>query len=301
MLPGSVDATCLGCHGDSAARSVGQSRGLLARAQGMPDIGAEMRKPSRHSLPDPGQPAPMVPAGSPQGAWTTISCASCHDTHYAVKTQAPAGLDVAKVKQIGNARRGAKPEYELCYRCHGATAAGGSTRVDIQRLVRQANTSYHPVEAIGRGTDVQSLLQPYTVQSYTACTDCHGSDQDNGPRGPHGSAFRPILKANYQADDGHPETAQQYALCYRCHNRMVVVSENPGSFRYHKKHIEDKKASCRACHNSHGSAQYTHLVDFDTRIVFPNSKGELRYQDSGGHKGWCSLRCHNEDHDRRAY
>ncbi len=172
---------------------------------------------------------------------------------------------------------------------------------DIQRLVRQGNPSFHPVEAIGRNNDMQSLIQPYTIQSYTACTDCHGSEQANGPRGPHGSAFKPILKARFQADDGFAETADQYALCYLCHNRNIVVSENPGSFRYHKKHIQEEKASCRACHNSHGSTQYTHLIDFDTRIVFPNSKHELRYTDNGGHKGACSLRCHDEDHVNRGY
>jgi hypothetical protein len=217
-----------------------------------------------------------------------------------VKTTAQERADVTRVKQIGNARHGAKPEHELCYRCHGA-AAVGAARVDIQRLVRRGNPSYHPVEALGRNTDMQSLLQPHTAQTYTACSDCHGSEAANGPRGPHGSAFAPILKARFQRDSGSAETPDQYALCYRCHNRNIVVSENPGSFRYHKKHIVDEKASCRACHNSHGSTQYTHLIDFDTKIVFPNSKRELRYEDKGGHKGSCSLLCHNKDHDKKEH
>jgi hypothetical protein len=147
---------------------------------------------------------------------------------------------------------------------------------------------------------VPSLINPWTVQSYTACTSCHGSDQAGGPRGPHGSAFAPILKANYNCDDDQAESAAQYALCYRCHNRNIILSEELGSFRYHKKHM-DARASCRACHNSHGSNTYTHLIDFDTSIVFANSKGVRRFDDKGANTGSCSLRCHNKDHDDLGY
>ncbi len=116
MLPASVHDTCLGCHGDSAARAASAGRGALAKAEALADIGADMRKPSRHSLPSPGQPAPppLRFTGANQAASTVISCDSCHDTHYAVKTLAQDKTDVTRVRQIGNARHGARPEYELC-------------------------------------------------------------------------------------------------------------------------------------------------------------------------------------------
>jgi len=296
MLPGSGDTTCLTCHGDAGSRNAAKAKGLLAKAEGLADIAAEQRKTSRHTPPSPGQAAAAGGAAS-----SAVSCTSCHDAHYVVSAPDPAKADVTRVKQIQNARRGATPEYELCYRCHGAAAAGGAAARDIRRLVRQANPSFHPVEAPARNTEVPSLLQPYNEQSYTACTDCHGSDQANGPRGPHGSSFKPILKARFEPDSGRAETADLYALCYRCHSRNIVVSENPGTFRFHRKHIVDEKASCRACHNSHGSTQYTHLIDFDTKIVFPNSKGRLKFEDQGVRRGACSLRCHDKDHDELNY
>ncbi|MBM4032154.1 MAG: hypothetical protein FJ291_10255 [Planctomycetes bacterium] len=303
MLPGAVADTCLTCHGDSTARAATTSRGALAKGDAMADIAADARKPSRHPLPSPGQPAPP-PArlgAAVQLASSVVTCSSCHDTHYLVKTPAQDVADLTRVKQTGNARHGARPEYETCYRCHGAATRAAGQR-DIQSLFRQGNPSFHPVEAIGRNPDVLSLIPPYTPRSFIACTSCHGSDQANGPRGPHGSAFKPILKAHFQPNDGLAESAEQYALCYRCHNRnTLVLNRTSGFFEFHNQHIVDIRASCRTCHNVHGSPRYTHLIDFDTRVVFPNAQGSLTFEDRGVRRGACSLLCHNKEHNLRSY
>ena len=300
MMPTALNQMCLGCHSDEGARATARGKGILVGGDGLANIATEFNKTSRHPLDAAGQtssrPVSRRGISSSTSVPSALVCSDCHDAHYTVKAAAwtPGGN---QVKPIGNARHGPSPEHDLCYRCHGTTA---NTGLDVQRLVRSANPSYHPVEAAGRNTDVPSLIQPYTAQSIVACTDCHGSNDANGPRGPHGSTFEPLLRANYRTDSGQTETTYAYALCYRCHNRTSILSET-GSFRYHKKHIVDEKASCRACHNSHGSSQYSHLIDFDTTVVSPNSKRQLNFRDLGSRRGSCSLRCHDEDHDDEPY
>jgi hypothetical protein len=204
-----------------------------------------------------------------------------------------------RAKEIRDARGRSQPEHRLCYDCHGSGVVSARGREDIERLLRRGNPSFHPVEAPGRGSDVPSLIEPHNEQSVIACTDCHGSDQPGGARGPHGSAFEPLLKAHFERDDGRPETTYEYALCYRCHSRSVVLS--PASFPEHRRHVAEARASCYTCHNSHGSLKYTHLIDFDTQVVFGNSAGQLRFEDRGMRRGACSLRCHDRDHVQEEY
>jgi len=300
MMPTAENQMCFQCHSDDAGRSAARSKGLLTGGQGLLNVAADFAKISNHPLSGLAQTTSRSPLRATSGSLATVpstlSCSDCHDSHYLVKAPATPPT-TTQIKQIGNSRHGPSPEYSLCYRCHGTSAHTG---VDIARLLRPGNPSYHPVEATGRSTDVPSLIQPYNAQSLIACTDCHGTDQAAGPRGPHGSAFDPILKAHYGGESGTSESAYEYALCYRCHSRASILSDT--TFSKHKKHIVDKKASCRACHNSHGSAQYNHLIDFDTSIVSPSKEnGQLRFNDLGTRRGSCSLLCHGEDHHDEGY
>lgn len=300
MLPAAENRMCFQCHSDDGARAQARAKELLVGGQDLKNVSADFVKSSRHNLSGVGQGPSATPLRGRMrplgGVPSALSCSNCHDDHYLVKGSATHPTN--QVKQIGNARHGPSPEYQLCYRCHGTSA---NTGTDIERLFRTSNPSYHPVQAVGRSTDVPSLIQPYTAQSIIACTDCHGSDNANGPRGPHGSAFEPILKAHYRTEDGHTESAYEYALCYRCHSRNTVLGEM-SNFRYHKKHVVDEKSPCRACHNSHGSVQYTHLINFDTTYVTPSrGNGKLEFRDLGARRGACSLRCHDEDHDDETY
>jgi hypothetical protein len=143
------------------------------------------------------------------------------------------------------------------------------------------------------------------------CTDCHNSDQARsaggaGPEGPHGSSFAPILVRNYATIDNTPESASNYALCYGCHSQDSILNDD--SFREHDKHIRGEDTPCNACHDPHGisatqgnSTNNSHLINFDTSIVFPNQNGLLRFVDNGQFAGSCDLLCHGEDHDNFDY
>lgn len=260
-----------------------------------------------------------------------VECADCHNPHAANGITAPPPLVSGKLDKVSGVdanRAGVFPavnEYEICFKCHADLAPRLSF---IPRVVDSTNTrlefspsnpSYHPVVQFGRNPNVPSLPSTYeptlTATSIIYCTACH-SDDAGVSRGPHGSSYAPILRDRYETIDGTPESFTAYALCYRCHNRTSVLNDD--SFRKntatgkggHSGHLA-AGATCSACHDPHGiaddglSGSHTHLINFDTRIVFPvgstppNNKPV--FTDSGIFSGSCTLVCHGVTHNNASY
>jgi predicted CXXCH cytochrome family protein len=244
-----------------------------------------------------------------------VECADCHDAH-ATQSARVAGDTPANVRGVslsGTEIAQAINTYEICLRCHGESPNQAPSRTPRQldqsnmRLKIQLNNpSFHPIAGPGRNSNVPSLISPLTEQSVIGCVDCHNSNQaasagGGGPEGPHGSAFAPILVRNYETIDNTPESAANYALCYACHSRNSILNDQ--SFGEHDKHIRGEDTPCNACHDPHGvsstqgnDTNNSHLINFDTSIVFPNSNGQLRFVDNGQNRGSCDLRCHGENH-----
>jgi predicted CXXCH cytochrome family protein len=249
-----------------------------------------------------------------------VACEDCHNPHQVTPTTASPPTASGRLRGVrgltisGSTVTEATYEYEVCLKCHGVRdqTLPGAVRQDNTRNIRlkinPSNPSYHPVAAAGRNSTIQGLEPGYTPSSVTYCTDCHNNDEwtDAGirPRGPHGSRFEPILEREFQQGDPTTESFQNYALCYKCHNRTTLLG--PGGFP-HSKHVVDKQASCAACHDVHGSRQNAHLINFMLRdktgkvVVSPNSKGLFQYQSTEPGRGNCSLSCHGSDHDRKSY
>jgi hypothetical protein len=167
------------------------------------------------------------------------------------------------------------------------------------------NPSYHPIEEIGRNLDVPSLIFPMDEATIIYCTDCHAGDSTApgaGPRGPHGSNWPFLLEQEYTVADGTSESYQSYAMCYKCHDRNVILADR--SFSEHREHIVDQNTPCSACHDPHGIsteqgnfANNTHLINFDISIVQPlDSAIEPEFVDEGVNTGTCSLVCHGREH-----
>ena len=126
----------------------------------------------------------------------------------------------------------------------------------------------------------------------------------SGPKGPHGSAFVPLLERRLKLTDGTPYNPDNFALCYKCHSSIVVDSEQNNSWSGHRKHIEDYRAACITCHDTHAATQ-PHLINFNTAYVLPLN-GQLRYLSTGPNHGTCTLTCHdgtghNQSHNAKAY
>jgi predicted CXXCH cytochrome family protein len=258
------------------------------------------------------------PTEDPVNASRHVECADCHNPHATVNQAATAPYApgaLAGVKGINATGSRVNPvvyEYELCFRCHADSISKGPARVMRQyvenntRLVfAPGNASYHPVISNGKSTDVPSLMPPWTISSQVYCTDCHNNNTGpkaggTGPSGPHGSVYVPLLERRQELTDFQPESSALYALCYKCHSRGVVLTSLQ-SFRYHAKHVIEKQAACTTCHDPHGVATKTRLINFNVMYVKPSSGNRLEFIDQGNRHGSCYLTCHGQDHNPKSY
>ena len=332
------ELTCGGtgsqCHGTTAIGRNIQSEFLKAYTHPTysvtPSVHDASESPtnSSHTLPE-------VSAATPRHA----ECADCHNPHssYAATATAPKGS--GKVSGVSGISRnnvvvlpsGTPPsvnEYEICFKCHADSAnmpqGGGApygpypTRAAPQWNKRlqfdSTAVSYHPIEAAARAASAPSLKAPWTLTSIVSCTDCHDNDTGpnaptpgTGPSGPHGSSFKHLLAARYDMDNSSSaESAATYALCYKCHNRTIILGS--ASWSQHNLHVGSASASCSICHDPHGisSAQGTttsnaHLINFDKRFVTPSGSGVLRWDQTSPGKGRCYLSCHGHSHNPSTY
>lgn len=304
LLKGQTVAdTCTACHG-------GQPGGP-AKQQGQ-NVLADLNKPSRH---DTNNPVDHVP--------NDVSCNDCHEPHTILTQDASAPVISPKlgttdgVNAAGAAVPRAQYQYEVCFKCHADRSA---VQPRISRQVVQNNTrlefapsavSFHPVQAAGKNAFVPSLRPGLTTASLMYCSSCHSSDASKtaggvGPNGPHGSGQAPLLIARYDTADNTSESDAAYALCYSCHDRSSILSDQ--SFP-HRRHIVDDQTPCSVCHDAHGisSGQGTtprngHLINFDTTVARPDpATNRLEYNSQGIAQGTCYMSCHNKDHSNLGY
>lgn len=321
------EQVCLRCHDGKVAKT---------------DLVGELRKPSAHgsrlgggeSIHDaaegPGEPRalPETAAGTPRH----VTCADCHDAHESFADRLDNGgrAGGALAGVWGITRAGARIEqvqyeYELCFKCHGDSAnqpnaRGGFLASGPRRAVPEANlrrqfdlgaASFHPIEGGSRGRDVPSLLPPWRSGATITCGDCHASNDGpgnggNAPKGPHGSIYPHLLERPLSTADRTPEGPAAYALCYKCHDRRVLLSPR-SAFPQHEVHLKDG-TPCGACHDPHGVSSRqgsplhnAHLINFDVTIVAPGPKGTRSYTSLGPRKGRCQVACHGTRHDDTPY
>jgi hypothetical protein len=302
------EAPCLRCHGDSSSRREMEQRGYLKRGAGPLDVLSDLQKPYNHpvlSIQGVHRQLESLPEEVVNAARHS-ECVDCHEPHVSEKGKPFRGL---KGRRVGNLITEIENEYELCYRCHSESANLPGSFTNKHLEFKTTNPSYHPVEGEGKNTVVISLKEPYVAEkkkpndiSIISCSDCHGSDDPNGPRGPHGSNYPGLLVLRYDTEDERSESGQAYALCYKCHERDSILANE--SFPYHSLHIEGKAGSsdgtsCFTCHDAHGSTQYQYLIRFNEDIVTENLDGRLRYEAQGysSRHGSCFLSCHDVEHN----
>ena len=284
------------------------------------NIEIELTKPYKHAVQD------YTGIHDPEEDFTSgavqkhVECLDCHNPHQSNSTPSPgaprasgANQGVKGIDAGGQQIPVSTNLYEICFKCHADNNV--ITALSITRQIAQLNTrlefdasnpSYHPAGAAGKNPNVPSLLPPYTTTSRISCTECHSNDNTAGPKGPHGSNNRHLLERNYATQDNTIESSTAYALCYKCHNSSSILSDQ--SFKEHKKHIQGEKTPCSACHDPHGISSTqgnptnnSHLINFDTTIVQPDSQGRFFFEDQGIFKGRCYLTCHGKRHEPLSY
>jgi len=300
------EQNCTACHAGAVASQ---------------NVAAEFNKMSVHPIASTrGSHDPMEDTSNP--ATRHVTCVDCHNPHAA--SSAPgvgrnisgALAGVRGVNASGSPVPVITREYELCFRCHADSMTRGEARVPRQnpetntRLEFAATaTSFHPVTTTGRNPNVPSLIAPWTTGSLMTCSDCHNNDRGprtggTGPNGPHGSSYRPLLERNLALVDFQSENELTYALCYKCHDRNKLLfsptAGNDKEVEMHKKHVVDKNVACTTCHDSHGSRNTSHLINFNPNYVSANG-GSIQFLDRGGFHGSCTLTCHTIPHNNSAY
>jgi len=313
LLSTRQEQTCFACHNGTVVRQ---------------NIEAELAKVSVHPVLQSTPASDSVVSTSRTSmikASSQVTCSDCHNSHAAKKSASVAPdasgpiLGVKGMTKSGGIANPIRFEYELCFRCHGDKPVSSPDAVDrnfpqpnTRLAFSSANRSYHPVVERGTNPRVPSLIMPYTAASLIKCTDCHNNNQGpgaggTGPRGPHGSAFVPLLERQLITRDYINESVENYALCYKCHNRESILSDQ--SFRAinsqgrdcgHRFHIVDQKTACTTCHDSHGVALNQHLINFNPDFVTP-ANGRIAYNSIGTFRGNCTLTCHGYAHIATAY
>jgi Zn finger protein HypA/HybF involved in hydrogenase expression len=285
------------------------------------DIQSELFKISVHAVAN--TTAVHDPTENPLTASRHVECSDCHNPHQV--NGAPASAPVVRGPMMGVTGldgsgvpvENASFEYEICYKCHADNNSGvapvARQRFELNKRLQfdLSSPSYHPVEGAGLNPNVPSLLPEYNTASIIYCTDCHSNDNGpgaggSGPSGPHGSQWDYLLERQYRIADNTAESAESYALCYKCHNRSSILSDV--SFGLHRLHIVDQLTPCSVCHDPHGVSSAlgnplnnSNLINFDITVVFANSQSELEFVDQGMFSGSCSLTCHGREHNPETY
>jgi len=286
---GREEKLCLTCHDGAPAAT---------------NIGADLAKPFRHPVSTysgrhkgPLESAPSDFAATPQDN-RHAECVDCHNPHVGTADQpgpppppelSRSLLGVSRLR-VQNGGAGSTPiftflpgsdtlsvpraEYQVCFKCHSTWTTQPTGQTDLARELNPANASYHPVEAAGRDATIlpDAFASGWSASSLTACGDCHGSDFAGFPRGPHGSSYRYILNAPYEASSQSHVMASN-EICFTCHSYDVygnpgsqeAVRANsrfnmPGTVKGHAEHVGEKNVPCYACHVTHGAAFQPHLM-----------------------------------------
>ncbi|MFN8526070.1 MAG: cytochrome c3 family protein [Chloroflexota bacterium] len=226
---------------------------------GAPNIRAEFQKPYRMPIAQTEyvhRTGEARTGSSFSGAKRHVECEDCHNPHEAGAVSHTLGTAYAAGPQQGVWGVGAAwssewtaptftvkdrvtYQYELCLKCHSTWAfganpptspTGGFPETDQSVEFNPYNPSYHPVAAVGKNPFVRvggssyagSLLRGLTPASNLVCSDCHGSESQTGPTGPHGSNNPWILRGAWNRTVG--TDGNQNALCFSCHAYNVYSS-----------------------------------------------------------------------------
>ncbi len=287
---------CETCHDGSPASNVKN------------DIINTYRHPA-HDYSDRHDPAEGGTTSSFGSANRHAECTDCHNAHYAKSDVfTPPHPDASeRIKGVSgvavlNGGAGTQPtytylspsvgikyEYQLCFKCHSSWTVQPGWQPDMAKLFNTNNPSYHPVEAQGTnsGIDSRSFVNGWAPGDTMYCTDCHGSDSSL-LEGPHGSQYNYILKKDYVASSSQ-RTMSSNEICFDCHNYDTYANDQTkktagkySRFTKHSKHVDRKQYPCYTCHDSHGSTDQPHLIVIGRS---PGITDYIEYPDGGNCSG----------------
>ncbi len=284
MLGAAQKEVCLSCHGTAGQVDRLVAREVLAAGARPTLMSRVFDQPFRHRLDD------RVFSRREPG----VTCTSCHSPHRSAPGPG-SGSGPSGVRKL-SPRNPNRFEYQLCADCHGGR---GPALVDVGGLFEPHNRSYHPLQIAS--VERSPSIVPALAGREISCTDCHGNSDPSGPRGPHGSDVRHLLRWRYATVDGSAGSDDAYALCYSCHRSEQVLADE-SRFPFHRLHVVDQRTACATCHDPHGSVQNRALIRYQaTGTVAPSASGVLLFRSTSPGDGTCYLTCHGRNHDPEVY
>lgn len=306
MLSAAEEDACYQCHGSTEERAKMQSGGRLSANAPLKDMEQVFRKMFRHPVEEMGEHVPGEQLPRQSGAQVNhAECVDCHNPHSRSLDKSVANAGVSGFSLSGEYVDDARYEYEVCFKCHSQIVGRITNRKDMRASFAANVRSQHPVTYatnLGKSVSLKPLSATIGMMD---CSDCHSSDDEDDPKGPHGSRYEFILKDNYDRSTRLTEDLNSFALCYGCHDRSSILANE--SFSLHREHITGNPlnnvagTSCFTCHASHSSADNLHLIEFNPEAVSRNSSGRLSYISTGQTSGECYLSCHGHDHNPGRY
>ena len=165
-----------------------------------------------------------------------------------------------------------KTTRDLCLGCHDTTytLSDGSVLADVKKQVTQSRYVHGPARQ-------------------GSCTPCHDA---------HGSDYPRLLKYDFPCSFYAPFSESRYELCFRCHNRKMVLEPQSEVTRFrngernlHYLHVHQEKGrTCRACHHEHASNSPYRIRE---TVPFGNWNMPLKFKKTED-GGSCSSSCHIE-------
>jgi predicted CXXCH cytochrome family protein len=149
-------------------------------------------------------------------------------------------------------RNPATSEYQICLKCHSNYTTQPAGQRNIAAEINPNYPSYHGIVPGGQSNPYCNSItmnEPWGTYKIVTCSDCHGSNVQGDPKGPHGSNLDNMLVETIVSDNinGTP-------LCYICHKRSnywdgILESSNfnkhPSKEEHHK---EEANYGCFTCH-----------------------------------------------------
>jgi predicted CXXCH cytochrome family protein len=238
-------------------------------------------------------------------------CRQCHETHASDHKmqlkQEPLQLCQSCHEPVKNLLASAPVKHsatitgDACLNCH--TSHGGNIARLMKTEPAKACLACHDkdirVASTAAGAPARVVAAMKAVQDPKQFK--HGPLKDGDCAGchqPHGGEVSRLLAKPYTEKFYQPFDIEQYALCFSCHDKQLVLAEKTGgltNFRngdqnLHFVHVNkaEKGRSCRACHSTHTSSQPLHLREsvpfgkWDMPVSFTQTQ-------SGGS---CKAGCH---------
>lgn len=236
-----------------------------------------------------------------------VDCSACHLPHASARKmmlkQDTTDLCLTCHTQIkdligkSTTKHDAVSTGEACRNCHDPHGSDYSALL-INSMVPLCLSCHDKPMKLPDGTTLagmkEVLASGKSLHGPVAQNDCVPCHQIHG-----GSNFRLLVK-EYPPEFYAPFREEDYALCFSCHNKMLVHDEKTtsltdfrnGDVNMHYLHVNKKTKgrTCRACHETHASNKEKHIRD---SVPFGTGGWELpiNYEktETGGR---CSPGCH---------